>query len=41
MSVLKYETPDMEVIYFKTEDILTESTGEGEEPWTGEGEEPW
>jgi hypothetical protein len=31
--LLKYETPDMKVIYFEAEDILTTSTGEGEDPW--------
>ena len=28
--VMKYETPDMVVIYFETEDILTDSLGEGD-----------
>ncbi len=29
--MVKYETPDMEVIYFVTEDIVTTSGGPGEE----------
>lgn len=35
--MLKYETPDMKVIYFEAEDILTTSTDKD----TGEGEDPW
>ena len=30
----KYETPDMELIYFESEDIITDSIGSGDvDPW--------
>lgn len=28
--VKKYETPDMELIYFESEDIITDSVGSGD-----------
>ncbi len=34
--MVKYETPDMEVVYFGTEDIITTSPGNGDN-W-GDGE---
>ena len=35
--MVNYETPDMEVIYFGTEDIITSSPGDGDDNW-GDGE---
>ncbi len=38
----EYETPDMEVIYFETEDILTASTGLDPDKPGGDWEvDPW